>query len=94
MEKLSGCFSTWQHAQQSLIGTARLMRIDLEIVHINSQSVTDLLAEFTGHLKKIKSALEARDFATLNKLLMNGISHTTALWHEAIQSLRGMIEPI
>src|SRR4051812_27223589 len=29
MEKLSGCFSTWQAAQESVLKTAQLLRIDL-----------------------------------------------------------------
>src|SRR5690349_14362136 len=29
MERLAGCFSTWQHAQETILKTAQLLRIDL-----------------------------------------------------------------
>src|SRR5438105_540758 len=41
MEKLSGCFSTWYHAQESVLKTAQLLRIDLERVRINDRTFAD-----------------------------------------------------
>src|ERR671938_120275 len=57
MEKLSGCFTTWHAAQESVLKTAQLLRIDLAAIRIEGQALADMLAEFTGHLREIRSAL-------------------------------------
>jgi hypothetical protein len=91
MEKLSGCFSTWQHAQQSLLGTAQLLKLDLSKVVVSGQPLTELLAEFTGQLRQIKSALENRDFVTLGDLLLYETTQTDDKWRAALAEMRRII---
>jgi hypothetical protein len=69
MEKLAGCFSTWQHAQESIQKTAQLLRVDLARVTVAEKPLTNLLQAFAGQLQQIKSALENRDFVTLGDIL-------------------------
>jgi hypothetical protein len=88
MEKLSGCFSTWQGAQETVLKTAQLLRIDLSCVRVDGRAFTELLADFTDHLREIKSALEERDFGGLARLLKYDTDRTCGQWYEAIQSLR------
>jgi hypothetical protein len=91
MEKLSGCLTTWQHAQESLLGTARLMNIDLEQVRVADRPLTDLVIEFAEQLKQIKLSLENRDFVTLGDLLIYETTQTSADWRAALGVMRKMI---
>ena len=91
MEKLSGCFSTWQHAQESILKTAQLLRIDLGRVQVEGKSMSDTLQQFTATLKDIRTALEDRDFVRLTDILRYETSETCASWRAAIQSMRAVI---
>jgi hypothetical protein len=93
MEKLSGCFSTWQHAQESVLKTAQLLRVDLSHLTV-SRGVTldDLLAEFTAQLHEIKRSLERRDFARLADVLRYDAAETSTQWRGALRALRDHIE--
>jgi hypothetical protein len=91
MEKLSGCFSTWQSAQESVLKTAQLLRIDLAKVMVGERSLQHVLVEFTGQLRQIKSALENRDFVTLGDILTYETTETSAQWRAALGAMRGVI---
>jgi hypothetical protein len=91
MEKLSGCLTTWQHAQESLLGTARLLKIDLEKISVGRRSLTELIASFTEQLKRIRSSLENRDFVTLSDVLIYETNKTSAEWREALEAMRRLI---
>jgi hypothetical protein len=91
MEKLSGCLTTWQHAQESLLGTARLMNISLDHITVGDRPLTDLVIDFAEQLKQIKSSLENRDFVTLGDLLIYETTQTSAQWRQALFTLRTMI---
>ena len=89
MERLSGCFSTWQNAQESVLKTAQLLRIDLNAVQVAGRSLTTLLHDFTEQLRQIKSALENRDFVHLGDILDYEITQTSSQWRAALQAMRG-----
>ncbi len=91
MEKLSGCFSYWQHAQETVLQTAQLLRIDLSCLRVDARVFTDLLEDFSGHLREIKSTLEERDFAGLARLLKYETDRSCAQWYQAIECLRQAI---
>lgn len=91
MEKLSGCFTVWQHAQQSLLGTAQLLKLDLSKVAVDGQPLTELLSDFTTQLREIKTALENRDFVTLGDLLLYETTQTDQRWRAALAELRRII---
>src|SRR5439155_20214880 len=91
MEKLSGCFGTWQHAQESVLKTAQLLRLDLSTLVIEGQSLSDLLAEFTNQLRDLKSALENRDFVGLNDILRYEATRTSEQWRSALGALLTLI---
>jgi hypothetical protein len=92
MEKLAGCFSTWQHAQESIEKIAKLLRVDLERVIVAGKPLTNLLQAFAGELQQIKSALENRDFVTLTDILTYETTETSGQWREAIISLRAVLQ--
>jgi hypothetical protein len=92
MEKLAGCFSTWQHAQESIQKTAQLLRVDLARVTVAEKPLTNLLQAFAGQLQQIKSALENRDFVTLGDILTYETTETSNQWRAAISSLRAVIQ--
>jgi len=91
MQNLAGCFATWQHAQKSLVGTAQLLKIDLDDVRAGDAPLSHRLAEIRSQLKQIKSALENRDFVTLQDLLVYETSQIGAQWRQAIDALRQSI---
>lgn len=91
MEKLSGCLSTWQHAQESLAKTGQLLRIDLDTVRTANISLTQIFTDFADKLRDIRAALESRDFVTLTDLLLYETSETSSRWHSAIEAMRGAV---
>ncbi len=91
MERLSGCFSTWQHAQQSLLKTAQLLRIDLTRITVGGQSLADVMGEFIGQLREVKQAMEDRDFVTLADVLTYEMTQTSSNWREAIGAMREIV---
>jgi hypothetical protein len=91
MERLSGCFSTWQHAQESLTKTAQLLRIDLGRITVDGRSLRDVVAEFCGQLREVKQAMEDRDFVTLADVLTYEMTQTSTQWRDAIVAMRGVI---
>ena len=91
MEKLKGCFSTWQHAQESVMKVAQLLRIDLAKILVDGRPFTAVLGEFAQQLKLIKTALENRDFVALVDTLVYEVSESSTHWRAAIQSMRSVI---
>ena len=91
MERLSGCFSTWHHAQESVLKTGQLLRLDLATVNIDGQPLSDLVGEFAGQLRQIKGALESRDFTHLNDLLTYEAAETSAKWQRATEEMGRII---
>jgi hypothetical protein len=91
MEKLSGCFSTWHNAQESVVKVARLLRIDLDEVRVAGRSLSALIADFTGQLRQVRQALEARDFVTLGDVLAYEMTETTTQWRGALGAVREVV---
>jgi hypothetical protein len=91
MERLSGCFSTWNNAQESVTKTAQLLRIDLDLVMIEMRSLSDLLSDFTGQLREIREALEGRDFVTLGDILAYEATQTCTHWRQALEAIREIV---
>ena len=91
MEKLSGCFTTWLNAHESILKTAQLLRIDLGTLAVGEQTMLELLTEFTTQLREMKRALEDRDFVQLTDILSYEADRTTNQWRHAIGALRQKI---
>jgi hypothetical protein len=91
MEKLRGCFSTWQHAQESVIQVAQLLRIDLGRILVDGRPFVTVLGEFAQQLKLIRSALENRDFVSLTDTLVYEVSESSENWRAAIRSIRRVL---
>jgi hypothetical protein len=91
MEKLGGCFKTWQHAQESLLKTAQLLRIDPQRIKVGGRALTELLSDFTLHLRQMRTALDGRDFTALSDLLAHKMSRAVEQWRDAVRSFRGVI---
>lgn len=87
MEKLSGCFSTWQHAQESVLKTGQLLRLDLQTIVVDGTPLTEMVQEFAEQLRQIKGALENRDFVLLNDVLTYEAPATTAKWRDAVAAM-------
>jgi hypothetical protein len=91
MERLSGCFSTWQHAQESVLKTGQLLRLDLPGIVVGGTPLPDMVREFATQLRQIKGALENRDFVLLNDVLTYEAPETTVKWRAAVAAMRAAI---
>lgn len=89
MQRLSGCFTRWQHAQDAVLKTAQLLRVDLNAIQLDSGPLAALLGAFADQLRGIKESLESRDFVTLGDILAYQIDQAALPWRTAIQILRG-----
>ena len=92
MGKLSGCFSTWQNAHESVVKTAQLLRIDLSDVYVEGRTLAEFLSDFTAQLREIRGALEARDFVTLGDVLSYEMTETTGQWRSALGAVRDLVQ--
>jgi hypothetical protein len=91
MQKLSGCFSTWHNAQESVLKTAQLLRIDLEELRVGDRFLSGLVGEFTAQLRQIKQSLESRDFVVLCDTLTYEATETSNRWRMALSAIRDII---
>ena len=94
MEKLSGCFSTWQNAQESVLKTAQLLRLDLSTLQSDGHPLTEMVSAFAEQLRQIKSALEGRDFVLLNDILTYEAAETTGRWRSAVRSMKAVVSAL
>jgi len=91
MQKLSGCFSTWQNAQQSVVKTAQLLRINLDSMRVDGSTLSEMVDEFATQLRQIKATLESRDFVALSDILTYETTQTNERWRQALDALRQRI---
>ena len=91
MEKLSGCFTTWHTAQESVRKISQLLGIDLETVRVSGLSLSTLMQEFAAQLRQIKASLEQRDFVTLSDILTYEATETSTQWRLALAAIRDVI---
>ena len=91
IEKLGGCFSAWQHVQESVLKVAELRRIDPQTIKVNGRAFPELLADFTASLRQIRTALDDRNFAVLTDILAHKMSRAVEQWREALRFFRGAI---
>ncbi|GIW76325.1 MAG: hypothetical protein KatS3mg104_1388 [Phycisphaerae bacterium] len=91
LQKLAGCFTTWQTARQAIEKVAMLLRVDLERIQVEGISLTQILLEFAEQLRSIRSALESRDYVLLADILRYEIDQTTQRWFQAIRQLLGLV---
>ena len=88
MERLGLCFTTWQAAQESVLKTGQLMRIDVDRVRIGDRSMAEVLADFTDQLRQIKQALVNRDFVLLADMLLYETTETNRQWTLLLERMR------
>lgn len=87
MEKLGVYFATWQSAQESVIKTSQLLRIDLETLTVQNRSIAEILADFTRQLREIKRTLVDRDFVLLTDLLLYETTETHQRWLAVLEAI-------
>ena len=92
MQRLAGCFTIWHHAQESLLKTAQLLRIDLQRIKVGARTLAEVVNEFGTQLKLIKTSLEDRDYVTLCDVLTYETTATTANWREALKAMHRTIK--
>jgi len=92
MEKLSGVFTIWHTAQESMIKTAQLLKLEMDTITVNGTPLPEVLEQFTHQLRQIRSALESRDFVTLGDILTYETSQTSDQWRQALEQMRAAVE--
>jgi len=91
IEKLGGCFTTWEHAQEAIQKIAQILGLDLRHIKVGGRALAELIDDCSRQLRQIRIALEGRDFATLSELLVHSMTSQCAQWRDAIRFLRGVI---
>ena len=91
MEKLAGCFTTWQHAEESIRKVAQLLRVDLSRIQVDGLPFTEILTSFADQFRNIRNALENRDFIALTDTLAYETTETTDQWKQAVDAMRQMV---
>ena len=79
----------WHHAEESILKTAQLLRIDLSRIVVDEKPFTQILGAFSEQLKRIKSALESRDFVALTDTLAYEMTQTAQQWRGASKTVVG-----
>ncbi|HEY8748330.1 MAG TPA: hypothetical protein VIM11_10170 [Tepidisphaeraceae bacterium] len=91
MEKLSGCFAVWQTAQESVLKVGQLLRLNLDAVRVNGQTLSSVMTHFAEQLRQIKTAIEHRDFVTLGDILAYEANETSNQWRTALAAVRDVV---
>jgi hypothetical protein len=91
MEKLSGCLTIWYHAQESVLGTARLLKVNLDEIAVNGRPLNELIGLFKEQLQQIRSSLEDRDFVTLGDVLTYETEQTSVQWRSVLVGMRRIV---
>jgi hypothetical protein len=91
LQKLSGCFTAWQSAQEAIEKVAQLLRVDLNLVRVDDITLTQALDAFAGQLRSVREALESRDYVLLADTLQYEMEATIAQWREALVQLRAIV---
>lgn len=94
MQKLSACFTVWHHAQDAVMKTAQLLRLDLQQVECDGRPIGQMLRHFADQLKQVRSALEQRDFVLLGDMLLYEMTDACNQWRRATGALRQAIESL
>ncbi len=94
LQKLGGCLRAWAHAQESVMKTAKLLRIDLDLVRVGERALREVLVEFAEQLRAIKEALQNRDYVTLCDTLVYETTDTSRQWAAATLALRQTIQSL
>jgi hypothetical protein len=90
MEQLGVYFTTWQSAQESVLKTSQLLRIDLEKLRVGTQSIAEILTEFTNQLRQTRQTLIDRDFVSLTDLLLYETNENSRRWTAVLDTIRGI----
>ena len=88
LQKLSGCFTAWQAAQQAIGQVAKLLKVDLDRVRVQDITLAEALANFAGQLRDLRDAIEGRDYVTVSDVLTYEIGRTIGQWRDALTQLR------
>jgi len=91
LQKLSGCFTTWHAAQETIDKVAQLLRVDLNLVRIQDVTLQQSLEHFAVQLKAIRQAVEARDYVSLADILQYEIGRTVSQWRDALVQLKSIV---
>lgn len=91
LQKLSGCFTTWQTGQESVQKVAQLLRIDLDSVKTDQRTLSDTLDSFATQLRAIRQSLEDRDFVALSDTLEYEVTDTIRDWRGAVGAMRLLV---
>ena len=70
---------------------AEVMRLDLAQITVDGEPFTGVLTEFTEQLRRIRTALEDRDYIALCDTLAYEITETTRQWRGALASIRSVV---
>lgn len=91
LKKLGSCFTTWSHTLQSVEKVAKLLRVNLEEIHLDKGSLGKWLIEFSGQLGEIRSALESRDYVALSDILSYEVHDASDRWRQSLNAIRKSI---
>lgn len=87
LEKLHGWFHIWLTIQESVSKVSQLLRIDLDALQVDGNSLSEVLERFAAQLREIKSAIENRDFVTLSDVLAYEMTQAADDWRSVLAAL-------
>ncbi|HEX2971427.1 MAG TPA: hypothetical protein VHP11_03790 [Tepidisphaeraceae bacterium] len=94
MEKLSGCLRIWQDAQEAIVKTLELLRLNPRTITADGVPLEQMLSEFAAKLRQIKLALEQRDFVLLADVLLYEMADTSSQWLSALSAVRQTVQSL
>ena len=93
LQKLAGCFTIWQTAQQAIGQVAQLLKIDLNLVRVEDVTLSDSLNAFAEQLRSVRDTLQRRDYVMLSDTLAYEMEPTIRQWRGALSQLRASALP-
>ncbi len=88
MERLAGCLGLFKAAQEAVSEAVALCGLDLSQIHVeDGTSLEQAVADVTGQLGELKSALEDRDMVLLRDLLTYEFPGMAEQWQTILSRL-------
>ncbi|HTW95281.1 MAG TPA: hypothetical protein VMD30_10830 [Tepidisphaeraceae bacterium] len=91
MEKLATCLAAWQRAEQAIVGSAKLLNINLDAVLTEAALPPNWLTVFAENLRQLGLAVQARDAVALTDLLAYETTQTTSHWQDIVAAMLAMV---
>ena len=91
LAELGDALGIWGAVREAIVKAAEAMAIDLDALRVGDDSIGDVLARLSEHLRALRSALETGDPVGLSDTLLYDMPEVVGEWRELLDTLRSRV---